>query len=267
MFDFARFRRLAAAHWAEYRRAYAWFFGIGMIVQFVLVLIILSMPRGYTSLTTDGQGTIYFCGLFLTAPIFAGRYFQAMARRESALVLMMRPASIFEKWLLAIIVIALLYPLVYTLAFYVCDVPAWLIAASQVQHALALLPKDAPEESTYLLRSTSYTLFVVWQPMHLWQFLGWNLMLAPFEAFAVLGSLYFRAMPFIKTILAAFFVLLASIFLSAIFDSNPTAFLGFWDNSTKLDGWQRVFFPSVWFGVPLLLWLSCLFALQEREIV
>jgi|SRR4249919_3624881 len=267
MFDFARFRRLAAAHWAEYRRAYAWFFGIGMIVQFVLVLIILSMPRGYTSLTTDGQGTIYFCGLFLTAPIFAGRYFQAMARRESALVLMMRPASIFEKWLLAIIVIALLYPLVYTLAFYVCDVPAWLIAKSQAQHALALLPKDASEDATYLLKPRAYTLFFVWQTMRLPQLLACILMLVSSQAFAVLGSLHFRATPFIKTILAAFFVLLASIFLSAIFDSNPGAFFGFWDDRTRLAGWQMVFFPSVWFGVPSLLWLSCLSALREREIV
>ena len=32
MFDFARFRRLAAATWSENRRPWSWFFAVGVIL-------------------------------------------------------------------------------------------------------------------------------------------------------------------------------------------------------------------------------------------
>ena len=81
MFDPNRFLRLARAQWAEYWRTYAWFLGIGVIVHLVLLLVILSGSGGFRILTHDGQGAFYFTGLFLTAPLFAARYFQAMGRR------------------------------------------------------------------------------------------------------------------------------------------------------------------------------------------
>ena len=50
-----------------------------------------------------------------------------LSRRESGLTYLMRPGSTFEKFLLAFLVVAVLYPLAYTVAFRsaTCRAPGW----------------------------------------------------------------------------------------------------------------------------------------------
>jgi hypothetical protein len=265
MFDLTRFGRLAGAWWAENRRATLWFFGIGVIVHFVLMLVIFSGNRGFVALDTDGQEGFYFVGLFLTAPIFAGRFFQAMARRESELVFLMRPASLFEKWLLALLIVAVGYLLAYALAFYVCNLPASLLASSLAAKLVAAADVSASQGNADL---DKFGLFLPWRAFDGWKAaLPVLLILWSVQGFAVLGSLYFRAMPFIKTILSAFFILLACIFTAMIFDSRPEQFFGFWSIKQAIPPWRQIYFPLVWFGVPILLWLACFSALREREAV
>ncbi|KFN43671.1 hypothetical protein [Arenimonas oryziterrae] len=266
MFKLTRFRRLAAAHWAEQWRTYAWFLGIGVIVHFVLVLILLLPDDGFRALSTGGQAAFFYTGLYLTAPIFAGRYFQAMTRPESSLVLLMRPASSFEKWLLAFLVVAVAYPLAYILAYNVCNIPAGLIAAAQAHNAYVLSAAAGNDNLGYLLKPENFELYFVWEHIdraYLWMVI---LSLGALQGFAVLGSLYFRAMPFIKTILAAFFVLLAVIFLASVLSTQPDLFFGYWSSVWELPTWQSTLFAAAWVGVPVLLWIACLFALREREI-
>ncbi len=262
MFDLRRFLSLANAHWMEYRKAYAWFIGIAIMIHFVLLLIIFIDGYGFRELTTDGQGMIYYCGLFLTAPVFAARYFQWMSKRESALIILMRPAAIFEKWLLAFLVVALLYPAVYTIAFYVCDIPAWLIAKAQAKLQLVLateyVPKYDPEK---------YELFFVFRHVeNAGNLIAIALSLTVLQAFAVLGSLYFRAMPFIKTILLAFFILLVTLLITALFNSRIDSIFEYWGSERLLSSTQQFMYPFMWISMPTLLWLGCYFALKEREV-
>lgn len=268
MFNMQRFLRLANAHWAEYRKPYIWFIGIGVMLHFVLMLIIFSDNNGFNALSTDGQATIYYSGLFLTAPIFAARYFQKMSKRESALIILMRPVSVFEKWLLAFLVVAVLYPLVYTLAFYICNIPAWWIAQVQAEQYLLLNPQLNKDATTGIYYSPkSYDLFFVFNSFKRWQdFVQIVLILTTLQSFAVLGSVYFKAMPFIKTLLFAFVILLVSIFMSIVSDSNPEAFFGFWDAKRFMKGPLHYFFLFAWLAVPGLLWLSSYLALKEREV-
>lgn len=268
MFNTERFLRLANAHRAEYRKAYAWFIGIGIIVHFVLLLIVLSIPNGFMGLSKEVQGIIYYTGLFLTAPIFAARYFQLMSKRESALIILMRPASIFEKWLLVFIVVAILYPIIYTLAFYVCNTPAWLLANAQAKQ-YALFNPSAFSDRSYSsnIASKSYDLFFVLSSFKSWKdFVQLFLTLTTVQAFAVLGSLYFKAMPFIKTILFGFFILLISIFIGTLFHSSPDGFLNLWTNNNSLQQQKQFVYLFAWLSVPSLLWLACFFALKEREV-
>ena len=260
MFNVQRFLLLANAHWTEYRKAYAWFIGIGLMIHFVILLIIFIDTQGFRALSTEGQGVIYFCGLFLTGPIFAARYFQLMSKRESALIILMRPASVFEKWLLAFMVVALLYPLIYTLAFYICNIPAWLIAKAQAQIATTdfYSAKSNPEK---------YELYFVFShTKNMGNLVGIALSLSVLQAFAVLGSLYFRAMPFIKTLLFAFFILLVSIFIAALFNSRVDSIFNYWGSDRAMSALQQFMYPFMWISLPVLLWLSCYFALKEREV-
>jgi hypothetical protein len=260
MFNWQRFFLLANAHWTEYRKVYAWFIGIGIMIHFVLLLIMFTDNSGFRSLSTDGQKIIYFSGLFLTAPIFAARYFQLMSKRESALIILMRPASVFEKWLLAFLIVALLYSVVYTLAFYICNIPGWLIAQTQAQ--IVTTNTYAPNYS-----SEKYELFFVFKHVkNSGDLVGIALSLTILQAFAVLGSLYFRAMPFIKTLLFAFFILLVSIFVTVFFNGRVDSIFDYWGSHRALSSVQQIMYPFMWISLPALLWLSCYFALKEREV-
>lgn len=260
MFNLQRFLLLANAHWAEYRKAYAWFIGIGIMIHFVLLLIIFIDNSGFRALSTEGQAAIYLSGLFLTAPIFAARYFQLMSKRESALIILMRPASVFEKWLLAFLVVALLYPVIYTLAFYICDIPAWLIAQAKAQIILT-------DNNTEKYDPEKYELFFVLKHVeNIGVQVEIALSLTVLQSFAVLGSLYFRAYPFIKTILFAFFILLVSIFITILFNSRTDSIFDYWSSGRSLSGLQQFMYPFMWISLPMLLWLSCFFALKEREV-
>lgn len=268
MFDPKRFLRLARAQWAEQRRAYLWFLGIGVMVHFVVLLLIMSLGRVATNslLAKDGQMAIYLVGLYLTAPIFAARYFLAMSRPDSAGVLLMRPASIVEKWLLAGIVILLAYPLAYTLAFQVCNVPAALMARA-AHDAYLLTPDGRSANQATLGYLGEFGVLAPWAAFeHGRAVLTVFLSIAALQGFAVLGSLYFRVMPAIKTALVAFLLLLVILLVTGLADARPDYFLGYWDEDTEALGWRRVFHPLAWFAIPGLLWLGALFALREREV-
>lgn len=267
MFNLSRFLRLARAQWAEYRRTYAWFLGIGIIVHFVLLLVLLSGSGGFRVLTYDGQGAFYLVGLFLTAPLFAARYFQAMGRRESAGLLLMRPASVLEKWLLAFVVVAVLYPVAYSVAFQVCNAPATLLAEAAAAREAATAVAVDHGNGVHSMAADDYRLFMPWSSFKTGsEAAELLLVLAIFQAFALLGSLYFRSFPALKTVVAAFVLMLLFILVDTVGGGQSSLFLGYWSAERELATWQQWLFPFAWFAVPGLLWLASLFALAEREV-
>lgn len=267
MFDASRFLRLARAQFAEQWRTWGWFLGVGVIVHFVLMMLVLfADSRGHRGLHQELQAMILFAGFYLTAPIFAARYFQGMARRESAGIILMRPASAFEKWLLAAGVVLVAYPLAYALAFQVVNLPASLYA--EVRLAAELAGGVAGPAFDYRGNQPVFGPLLPWQA-----FDGWReavhvfLFVATLQGFGLLGSLYFRAMPFIKTVVAGFVLLLAVIFVVIVTDGRVETFLGWWepDRVRPNDGLLPVLMPLAWCLVPGLVWLAALFALRERE--
>lgn len=272
MFDSKRFLRLAAAHWAEQRKSYAWFIGVGIILHIVLLIILFAPEYGFTALKSNGQGVIYLGGLFLLAPIFAARYFQQMAHRQSALLLLMRPASVFEKWLLAVLLVVVAYPLAYTAAFYLCNIPAWMFAHSQAQQFLSeyAQKKVLDGNVNYRLDSLKLSEFRLFFPfsgeLKRSDLAELALTLTSLQAFAIFGSLYFRKSPFIKTLAAGFMILLATILVATVFKTNADLLLAYWSSERPMSDFQRVLFPLILIAVPLLLWFSTFLALREREV-
>jgi hypothetical protein len=276
MFDARRFARLAAAEWVENRRPWAWFLAVLVMVHFVLVLVLLAGDDGYRSFRTDYQSGQFVMGLFLTAPLFAGRYFQALSRRGPALIALLRPASTFEKWLLALLLVGVAYPLAYGLVFYVCDLPAALIAQGQAADAFAMLP--AAIEGSEVDRAVrdhldpgEFGVFLPWaSDFRVDRWIAMGLSLTALQAFALFGSLWFRRMPFLKTLLAGFLVLLACVLLAQLSSSDFGPLFEYWDDVIRhtrdLGTAQQIVFPLVWLGAPALMWLAAYLALREREV-
>lgn len=264
MFDPARFLRLARAQWAEQWRGWAWFLGVCVILHFVALLLMVSGSHGFLELHLDAQRMLYFVGLFLTGPVFAGRYFQALAQRESAGVLLMRPASSFEKWLLALLVVLVAYPLAYSLAFQVLNLPSALYALGLKTAAAPLDPND-PGATWWSLQE--YGVLWPWTAFaERGTFATTGLWLAIFTGFAVLGSLYFRALPFLKTLVVGFVVFLLLVLVVELLDGRPEQFFTWWIAEDPPAGWRAIFLPAAWLLVPGLLWLGALFALRERQV-
>jgi hypothetical protein len=86
------------------------------------------------------------------------------------------------------------------------------------------------------------------------------------QGFSMLGSMYFHRMPFIKTILAAFALVIALAMLAALVGGSPEAVFTFWDTDNQLSAGNALVAALFWFGVPMLLWVAAFFALQEREL-
>jgi hypothetical protein len=271
MFDPGRFCRLAAATWIENRRAWAWFLAIVVMLHFVVVLVVLAGRSGHAAFTVEGQSAFYFTGLFVTAPIFASRYFAALQRPGSALVALMRPVSTLETWLLALLVVGVAYPLAYHLVFYVCDVPATLLAHAQAKAAAARLDELQQVGFFGLHREYQARDYAIFWPDprggHALELFGIAQMLWTVQGFALLGSLVFRNSPALKTLLVAFLVLLATLALDAVLGlSSSNTLFGFWDDFDGLTRAQFVVYALAWFGIPALLWAGAYVGLREREV-
>lgn len=264
MFDLHRFLRLASVQWAEYGRGYLWFLAIGIAVHLCVVLLIAT--GGMAAYALDMQIAVFVVGYLLTSGLFAGRYFSALARRESALTLLMRPASSFEKWMLAVLVVAVLYPIAFTLAFQVCNLPgAWLAEAARDAEVIAIQARGEGVP-VYLVNSEygPYLPFGVARSgtleLHL---LAAG---AALQGLVVAGTLYFRHLALTKTLVFLFVLAIILIpLLSVVTGANP-ARLFFANESAWLRPLPLSWIVIVWTGVPALFWLGNLFLLREREV-
>jgi hypothetical protein len=113
-------------------------------------------------------------------------------------------------------------------------------------------------------------LFLPWaSSIHAGSWIAKGLSLNALQAFAVFGSLWFQRMPFLKTLLAGFIVLLACLLLAQLSSSDFDPLFDYWDvvfgDHARLGTAQWVLFPLVWVGVPALMWLAAYLALRERE--
>jgi len=271
MFSPERFSRLARAHFAEHGRGYLWFLAGIVLLEIVVSIIFAVSKDGFTDFNRQAQSGYYYVGLFLFSAIFAGRYFQSMAQRAPALLALMRPASVFEKWLLAVLVTLVLFPLAYTAVYYLVVVPDSVMAYSQAQQHAQKLAMDYAHhpvgDKPAAFDAQAYALFRPWSEFNSWrEGVVIGLWLLFVEGFAMFGSLYFRTVPFIKTLLAALvFLLLSSLFVSwAGGDDNLV--MNYWTATRPLAPWQTWTYGVLWVVVPLMLWVACFLAIREREI-
>jgi hypothetical protein len=246
-----------------------------VMLHFVAVLIVLSGDRNpFLGLTREGQAGFFMVGLYLTAPVFAARYFQALANPAPALLALMRPASTFEKWLLALLVVGVAYPLAFHLAFYVCDLPAMLYAQGQAEAAhAAMLAEHGADVAADLAEAIEekggYTPFWIFG-LERHVLVPTLLAIAALQGFAVAGTVVFRRWPFVKTLLAGFVVLLGVLLFAAVLEGDPDVLFDYWTNAAKnplaLTAAQHLLMPAAWIAVPALLWLAAWRGLREREI-
>jgi hypothetical protein len=261
MFDWRRFCRLAAVQWAENRRSWLWFLGICIAIHFCVLLLVTRGGSKPMNLTAEGQLAIYYIGYLVTGAVFAQRYFSPLSDRGSALTLLMRPASTFEKFLLAFLVVAVLYPLASTLAFQVCNVPGALLAEVSRNHLL-----QADPQYTYVRRQDFGPYIPFFNSRSGSADLQMMLCGSSIQALIVAGTVYFRRLAWLKTAAALFALLVLGLPLLAIATGASVAPLFWGEEIHRTAPHLRAWLVVVWAGVPALLWASVYFFLREREL-
>jgi hypothetical protein len=271
MLDGNRFGRLARAHFAEQRRGYAWFLAAGLLIQVLVSILYAVGEDGLIGFKADTQQGYYLSGLYLLGTIFAGRYFLGMGQRAPALLALMRPASVLEKWLLAALVVLLAYPIAFTIGYFLVDIPVDLVAAAQAQaragQQLALWQHHAVGSRPAAFDAHDYRLFLPWEAFGTWrQAVAMLLWLSSLYGLSMFGSLYFRAVPFIKSLLAALLFVLLVALCSEWLGGDASLVLNYWEHPRYLRPAQEIGYAMLWIGFPGALWLACYRALREREI-
>jgi hypothetical protein len=268
MFRPDRFARLARAHFAENARGYGWFLASGLLIHVVVSIFFAVSDDGMRNYTTEAQGGCYFIGLFVFSSIFAGRYFHAMGQRAPALLSLMRPATTFEKWLLALLVVVFLYPLAYSLLFYVVNFPDWILSLAAEREHLALAVAQDPGAAKYVPEQMAkYELFVPWRDFKDWRDpLELCLWFVAVQGFAVFGSLYFRNVALLKTVFAGLLFALVASLLTVWAKSESDLVLEYWDTWRSFTPVQLWAYGALWIITPISLWIAAYLALREREI-
>ncbi|MBS9779503.1 MAG: hypothetical protein KGV51_02645 [Moraxellaceae bacterium] len=260
IFDWQRFVIYTKAHWQENKRSYFWFFAVISMIYFLILLLILTEPR----YQTDIQLLVYYGGLFITGTVFALRYFSALARTGSALVTLMQPVAVLEKWLLAMLTIVIAYPLVYTLIFEIMTYPMVEISRKYILSLYA--------ESDL----SRYQLFIPVSPLEdtrisiLGQIPAWCIYWS-LTSFALTGSIFFKRLPIIKTVALGFMIFLLFLFIAFVINMERFSkldILFYWFMGEEYIATPLAWLASslVWVIAPLLMWEASFFALKERDL-
>ncbi|MFZ6875747.1 hypothetical protein ACO0LF_27075 [Undibacterium sp. Di27W] len=266
IFDFSRFGRLLRAHWAENWRDYAWFAGVLIILDLITMAIAFSKDSSYSLFQYSGQAQWYMTGLSMSAVIFAGRYFRYLLNPGASLIALMRPASVFEKWLMAFLVISILYPLAYTLLYMIFNYPAVQMAKNMSEQLLAcdnchrdfhfflpLLTTDMAGQGSHSAENSMKGQMIFF------------LLLSGTQALLAGGTAYFKRSPVLRTVLGTFLLFVISMWMG-ISPQLGTLAGHFGKLAVQHSAMEYALTYSLWLGLPLLLWVALFFHIKEREV-
>ena len=276
-FSPSRFAQLARSHWAEQRRGYALFLLVVTALYALLMLIFMAMNHGKAGQTDFQSGSFYACLVFSGA-VFAGLYFSALRRAESALLLLTRPATTTEKWALAAFFVLLAYPLAYAVAITAVNAIASVVGYQwELAYFATLTPNGSwrptpPSRADYALFLPLLTYAKNTDVIARAAQLAWLLIYSGFTGLALLGSVYFRKVAGLKTAVVALVVFLLTLLWGSIFRFR-LQMLGWWELEKMLERTDAATMPLVWvanglfwLAVPCMLWLCAWLALQERDL-
>ncbi len=233
-------------------------------LSLVIVLILYAVVKSFSGFGS-AQNISFIWGFagggcFLASFVFA--HFSSTASGSSYLTL---PASHFEKWLCGIVIAGILYPIIFMLFYRAMDASFVTLYHTSLDPGNPFYKQQY--ESVYLFPFNGIVAEKIY-PVFLF-----------FSGAMLLGSLYFNKVSFIKVaiIICALWIggfalnwLLGILFFGNITDAvqfyRVTIPVGKGEGSVELPKTAAtIFFVSVVYVVPLLLWALAYIRLREKE--
>lgn len=263
-FDVDRFGRLLRAHWAENWRGYAWFAAFLVMLDLILVAICFGKALGgsFVEFQFSGQKFWYTAGLFASASVFAGRYFKFLIDPGAGLIALMRPASVFEKWLMAFLIISVLYPLAYSILYVVMNYP-FVQLAKRMYVETASYRSSKPDFRVYIPFLSKEMITDKAIPTILWLVPAfWYIWLSTAQALIAGGTVYFKRSPILRTVLSLFLLFVIFISIGGAPQTSALALNGEMYYSKA----EYILSHVLWLGLPVILWTVLFFHIKEREL-
>lgn len=229
-----------------------------------LVLILYVVAKSLSGFSA-AQNLSFIWGLpggsFILASFVLG-YFSSNASGSSFLTL---PASHFEKWFCAILIVGILYPLIFLIFYHIMDSSFVAIYHNHLDPSSPFYKQQYESVYTFDLNGN-----VAWKVYPMFFF---------YTGAMLVGSLYFNKTAFIKTaiaicILLALIVGLNWVFAKIIFGNFDDAAVfnhivipvGKEEGTIELpDNVVNIFNYGLFYVIPAILWMLSFSRLREKE--
>jgi len=277
-FNFGRWWMLITMHWAENRKRYLLsLLAIGGLLA-AWYGFLLTIDK-YAPLNPFVQYATYYCGLYFVGCLYASTLFAGLGSKAEGIQILAVPASQLEKLLCAIFFGVILFYLMYTLVFYIVDIPMLQLANRIAANEHRVWPGTAiplPKMEVLNIRNSE------WAPVPDKEY---HLFLAGYFAIQsafLLGSVYFTRYSFIKTIVGILlfwlaFIVFAEKGVRAHLPDGWTVYnLMQWNNYrineaqlhlVRLPSWvEGGVIILVQYSCPFVFWFIAYIRLKEKEV-
>jgi hypothetical protein len=233
LFSPARWWMLVTLHWVENRKRYLLALPAIAGALFVWYSFILVMDR-HEPLAISYQFSTYYVGLYLIGCLYGSMLFSELGHKARSIQYLSVPASQFEKLLCALFFGVLLFFIVYTLLFYLVDIPMVALSNRLIHtrslHAYASSNNDYPIRVYNLITREG-------APIPDQDFNAFLLIYFALQAAFILGSVYFVRYSFIKTIVSL--LLLVVVYMLFIIKGIASGLPEGWHIGRSLFEWAR----------------------------
>lgn len=277
VFDFRRFTLLVGKHWSENRKKYL--LGIGAMIA------LLAFWYGFVLLIDNGrripmdlQAITYFFGLGITGCFFGSILFSDIASGPKAMSYLSFPASHLEKLLCGLFYGIVVFFVVYTLAFYMVDIPMYLLSDSLHPKVETFL--DPRNKGIVNVFSNPFGVQMTGDRPESYFFYAY---IAVQSAF-ILGSVYFPKFSFLKTAIAMLLLALLIVFflskvLVGIIPENSSfsglTSLRVYEPDGNYNAYKTVSLPTwleqtlryiLQFAFAPIFWVVTYFRIKEKQV-
>ena len=254
-FSGKRFQLLILQHWADNRKRYLLSIAayIGVMMLWFLVAILGNSQDDFDQ---NFQRASYYLPLFALGCFYASQYFSQFSSTAKGINFMLVPASHFEKLSCGLFYSVLLFLLVFSISFYLVDIPA-----SQLMHPRLLqdgqqIPGDYREYGTANVFDLQIFDFAETARVYLLPFY------LSVQSVFLFGSVLFKRYSFLKTAISG--LVLGFIGFIVVYVANKTAF----DNDTVFlfPQWVREIISVLTWLTPPFFWVLTYFRLKAKQV-
>jgi hypothetical protein len=200
-FNFNRFALLIQRQWVENRKLFLMAMLVVLGIGIVYYCINLEWETGQL-FSVDGRTGLFFAGLYLAGSLFTNYVFKDLSDKNSSTSYLLVPASHFEKLLSGFFYVIIVFPIVYSITFYLLDAVFVSISNSII---------DSHKSMGFIGIEGDYHSKRVFENLREIDFVRAKLLLPIYlaiQTFMMLGSISFMRWSFVKTGFMGFAILL-----------------------------------------------------------